>query len=241
MATPTNPTFLKWSQTTIPFDQSDHPAHVPTPGRQALVVDPVVEEVRLRKVLMDGGSGLNIMYADTLKGMGIPMSKLSKSSMQFHGVVPGRKAKSLGQIALDVVFGSDKNFHKEKLTFEVVDFQIAYHAILGRPAYARFMARPCYVYLKLKMSGPKGVITVTGNRQRAEECLQQGSRIADQQMAILELDEYKKTADPADLMRSKKPASESAFQSAGDMKKVSIHPTDDTAAPTNISTTLDPK
>ena len=33
MATPTNPTFLKWSQTAITFDQSDHPAHVPTPGR----------------------------------------------------------------------------------------------------------------------------------------------------------------------------------------------------------------
>ncbi|KAI5011582.1 hypothetical protein ZWY2020_013719 [Hordeum vulgare] len=190
---------------------------------------------------MDGGSGLNIMYADTLKGMGIPMSKLSESSMQFHGVVPGRKAKSLGQIALDVVFGSDKNFRKEKLTFEVVDFQSAYHAILGRPAYACFMARPCYVYLKLKMPGPKGVITITGNRQRAEECLQQGSRIADQQMAVLELDEYKKTVDPADLMHSKKPASESAFQSAGETKKVSIHPTDATAAPTNISTTLDPK
>ncbi|KAI5017078.1 hypothetical protein ZWY2020_037456 [Hordeum vulgare] len=241
MATPTSPKFLKWSQTAITFDQSDHPAHVPTPGRQALVVDPVVEGVQLRKVLMDGGSGLNIMYADTLKGMGIPMSKLSESSMQLHGVVPRRKAKSLGQIALDVVFGSDKNFRKEKLTFEVVDFQSAYHAILGRPAYVSFMARPCYVYMKLKMPGPNGVITITGNRQRAEECLQQGSRIADQQMAVLELDEYKKTVDPADLMRSKKPASESAFQSAGETKKVSIHPTDDPAAPTNISTTLDPK
>ncbi|KAI4987047.1 hypothetical protein ZWY2020_019847 [Hordeum vulgare] len=96
MATPTNPMFLKWSQTAITFDQSDHPAHVPTPGRQALVADPVVEAVRLRKVLMDGDSSLNIMYADTLKGMGMPMSKLSESSMQFHGVVPGRKAKSLG-------------------------------------------------------------------------------------------------------------------------------------------------
>ncbi|KAI4980470.1 hypothetical protein ZWY2020_020955, partial [Hordeum vulgare] len=41
MATPSNPKFLKWSQTAITFDQSDHPAHVPTPGRQALVVDPV--------------------------------------------------------------------------------------------------------------------------------------------------------------------------------------------------------
>ena len=51
--------------------------------------------------------------------------------MSFHGVIPGKKAESLGQIALDVVFGDSKHFRKEKLTFEVVDFQSAYHAILG--------------------------------------------------------------------------------------------------------------
>ena len=80
----------------------------------------------------------------------------------------------------------------KKLTFEVVDFQSAYHAILGRPAYARFMARPCYVYLKLKMPGPKGVITITGSRKKAEECFQKGSKIADAQMAVVELQEYQK-------------------------------------------------
>ena len=73
--------------------------------------------------------------------------------MRFHGVIPGKKADPLGQITLNVVFGDSKNYRKEKLTFEVVD-QSAYHAILGRPAYACFMARPCYVYLKLKM--PRG-------------------------------------------------------------------------------------
>ena len=86
------------------------------------MVDPVVGCTRLTKVLMDGGSGLNILYAETLKGMGIPMSKLSESNMSFHGVKPGKKAESLGQIALDVVFGDSKHYRKEKLTFEVVDF-----------------------------------------------------------------------------------------------------------------------
>ena len=143
------------------------------------MVDPVVEGTHLTKVLMDGGSSLNIMYVETLKGMGIQMSKLSESNMSFHGVIPGKKDESLGQIALDVVFGDSNNYRKEKLTFEVVDFQSAYHAILGRPAYARFMTRPCYVYLKLKMPGPRGVITITGNRQKAEECFQKGSKIAD--------------------------------------------------------------
>lgn len=91
--------------------------------------------------------------------------------MQFHGGIPRKKEKSLGQIALDVRFGDEKNFRKERLTFEVVDFRSAYHIILGRPAYACFMARLCYVYLKLKMLGPNGVITVSGNRKIAEECL----------------------------------------------------------------------
>ena len=103
------------------------------------------------------------------------------------------------------------------------------------------MARPCYVYLKLKMPWPKGVITVTGSRQREEEFLQKGSRIADEQMAAVEIEEYKKNADPSDLLRAKKPASESAFKSIGETKPVHIHPEDPNAAPTNISTTLDSK
>ena len=66
--------------------------------------------------------------------------------------------------------------------FEIVDFQSAYHAILGWPTYASFMARPCYVYLKMKTPGPRGVITVFGNHQRAQDCLQDGAKIADEHM-----------------------------------------------------------
>ena len=50
----------------------DHPASVPHPGSYPLVVDPVVSNIRLSKVLMDGGSSLNILYIDTLEAMGIP-------------------------------------------------------------------------------------------------------------------------------------------------------------------------
>ena len=56
------------------------------------------------------------------------------------------------------------------LTFEVVGFRGAYHAILGRPCYAKFMAIPNYTYLKLKIPGPKGVITVGYSFEHAYEC-----------------------------------------------------------------------
>ena len=60
-------------------------------------------------------------------------------------------------------------------------------------------------------------------------------------MAAIEMEEYKKTTDSSGLLRAKKPTTESAFQSSGETKPVHIHPTDPNAAPTNISTTLDPK
>ena len=61
---------------------------------------------------------------------------------------------------------------------------------------------------------------VSSNRQRVEDCLQDGAKIADGQMAAVEFQEYQKTADPSDLLRGKRPASESAFQSAGETKSV---------------------
>ena len=55
------------------------------------------------------------------------------------------------------------------------------------------------------------------------------------------MEEYQKNADLSDLLRAKKPASESAFQSSGEKKHVDVHPTDPNAAPTHISTTLNRK
>jgi hypothetical protein len=55
----------------ITFNRSNHPKSVPHPGRYPLVVDPIIGMKRLTKVLIDGGSGVNIMYAETLDAMGI--------------------------------------------------------------------------------------------------------------------------------------------------------------------------
>ena len=65
------PSFLRWSESTLTFDWTDHPKSVPRPGRYKLVVDPIIGMKWLTKVLMDGGSGLNIMYVETLDAMGI--------------------------------------------------------------------------------------------------------------------------------------------------------------------------
>ena len=89
IAKTTVPSFLSWSESPITFDQRDHPSHVARPGRYPLIIDPIICKKRLNKVLMDGGSGLNILYVDTLDAMRIPRLKLRPVRSPSHGVIPG--------------------------------------------------------------------------------------------------------------------------------------------------------
>ncbi|XP_066384922.1 uncharacterized protein [Miscanthus floridulus] len=129
----------------------------------------------LTKVLMDGGSVLNIVYAETLDAMGIDRVHIQPTGSPFHGIVPGkhlprhRGCLTFGDRSAHHLRGSDK-YRMETLTFEVVGFHGTYHAILGRPCYAKFMAIHNYTYLKLKMPGLCWVITVGSPFQRAYEC-----------------------------------------------------------------------
>jgi hypothetical protein len=112
------------------------------------------------QVFMGAGSGINLIYARTLKAMCISLESLKPIDCSFHGIVPGGANYPLGRIELDVCFSNSNNYRREKLEFEVMDWPSQYHAILGRPAFAKFMAVPHYAYLTLKIPGPKGTITV---------------------------------------------------------------------------------
>ena len=94
---------------------------------------------------MDGGSSINILYYYTFHRMGLTDKNLKPANTVFHGVVPGKSAYPMGKIALEVSFGDEHDSRAEKLTFEVVKIRSPYHTLFGRPAYAKFMARPCYV------------------------------------------------------------------------------------------------
>jgi hypothetical protein len=119
---------------------------------------------------MDAGSGINLIYAKTLRAMHISLEFLKPTDCSFHGIVPGSANYPLGWIALKVCFGNRQNYRREKLNFKVMDWPSQYHAILGQPAFSRFMAVPHYTYLVLKMPGPKGVITVKVSFELSDLC-----------------------------------------------------------------------
>jgi hypothetical protein len=106
--------------------------------------------------------------------MGLDFDKISPTKSPFYGIVPGNAAMPLGTISLPVTFGTRSNYRTEFIKFEVADCDASYHAILGRPAMAKFMAIPHYAYLLLKIPGPNGILPVHGDLKKSFDC-DQGS------------------------------------------------------------------
>ncbi|XP_066392227.1 uncharacterized protein [Miscanthus floridulus] len=213
MAKPATPTFLQWLESAITFDQTDHPKSVTQPGRYPLVVDPIIGMKWLTKVLMDGGSGLNIMYVETLDAMGIDRAWVQPTGVPFHGIVPGKQAVPLGQINLPITFRDSTNYRMETLTFEVVGVHGTYYAILGCPCCAKFMAIHNYTYLKMKMLGPCGVITIGTSFQCTYECEVKCCKhaaviVASKELAAIREEIVEETPDPKRSARSFEPIGE---------------------------------
>jgi hypothetical protein len=169
---PAVPTPLWWSEVPITFSREDQWTRFSEPGRFPLVLKPVVAGSKLNKVLIDGRSGLNVLFTKTLKKMKLDITHmLTKSTSPFYGIVPGNAAIPLGSVVLPVTFGETRdNYCTEYVKFEVADFETSYHAILGRPAIAKFMAVPHYTYLVLKMPSPAGVLSLQGDLKISFDC-----------------------------------------------------------------------
>jgi hypothetical protein len=124
----------------------------------------------LRKTLIDGGSSLNIIFTETLRKMEFDFSKMTAGDEPFYGVVPGKAAYPIGRVCLPVTFDTEENFRTEYLTFEVADFRSSYHAILGQPMLAKFMAIPHHTYLIMKMPAPNEILSVLGDIMVSYNC-----------------------------------------------------------------------
>jgi hypothetical protein len=152
----------QWRGTTISFEASDCPDNVAGPGVLPLITAPVVANMRLHQVLIDGGAGLSVISHATFRQLQVPGSRLGPSC-PFSGLGL-QPVYPLGSITLPVTFGTEENFCKENIQFDVAEVNLPFNAIIGRPALYRFMAIAHYGYLVLKMSSLAGILTVRGDR-----------------------------------------------------------------------------
>jgi hypothetical protein len=170
VATVGPPAPYRWSEHPITFTRADQWLNFNHPGKYPLLVDPVIRESRAKKVLVDGGSSINVTFPRTLQGLGVPLKELHESDNPFFGIVLTKGEYPLGHIYMPVTFGTSENYRTEFLRFEVANFDCGYNAIIGRPGLAKFMAIPQYTYMILKMPGPQGIITMRADFQGTTEC-----------------------------------------------------------------------
>jgi hypothetical protein len=189
-------------------------------------MDPTIARLTITKVLIDEGAGLNIIFLDTLKKMGLNMEgMITPTGIPFYRIVPGRAAIPLGQITLPVTFGTPENYRTEFIKFEAVDFESSYHAILGRPALAKFMAIPHYPYLLLKMPAPHGVLSLRGDLKRAFDCDIQAIEIAAKAQEASDKEEVANAAaaiNPDNLQIPSKKPSIVAPPKEADVKQIDL-------------------
>jgi hypothetical protein len=238
---------LRWSEVPITFSRADQWKSFSESGRFPLVLKPVVAGSKLNKVLIDGGSGINVLFAKTLKKMGLDITHmLTKSTSPFYGIVPGNAAIPLGSVVLPVTFGEPRdNYRTEYIKFEVADFEPSYHAILGRPAIAKFMAVPHYTYLVLKMPSPSGVLSLQGDLKISHDCDTEAVEIVSTNQvpnAMMEIYVASKKHAPSELDIPRKSDKPNKPHPAEEVlvKTIDLR-TGDSSKTTTIGAGLDPK
>ncbi|PIN10178.1 hypothetical protein CDL12_17234 [Handroanthus impetiginosus] len=98
------------------------------PHNRSLFVPGFMQEQKVNRILIDGGSAVNIMPKSTMKRLGILAQDLSHSRLTIQGFnQDGQRA--IGMIRLGLMIGE----LKASILFHIIDARTSYYLLLGRP------------------------------------------------------------------------------------------------------------
>ena len=98
---------MRWSNTPIIFYAEDHPDSTTAIGCLPLLVSPTIRNLKVTKMLVEGGAGLNLISPKVIKRLQILDGDL-KEMGTFQGINPGR-SQPKGKITVPVTFGGELN------------------------------------------------------------------------------------------------------------------------------------
>jgi hypothetical protein len=127
--------YLHWSEQPIEFNREDHPIIVPRPGNAPLVLKAQIGGYDIERVFMDAGSGINLIYAKTLRAMCISLEFLKPIDCSFHGIILGSANYPLGRIALDLCLAIARTIERRSLTLMSWTGPLSITRSLGDPHF----------------------------------------------------------------------------------------------------------
>ncbi|CAA0813575.1 Unknown protein, partial [Striga hermonthica] len=98
------------------------------PHNRPLFVAGYVQEQKVNRILIDGGSAVNILPLRTLKELGMTIEQLGNSRLMIQGFNQGGQ-RALGIIRLRLLMEDMES----TAMFHVIDAKTSYNMLLGRP------------------------------------------------------------------------------------------------------------
>ncbi|XP_026400320.1 uncharacterized protein LOC113296211 [Papaver somniferum] len=145
-----------------------------------LVITLLIEEWGVRRILVDSGSSVEVLFYDTFKRMELSDDILVSSTYRIYGS-NGTVTIPKGKVTLRV---SDRGGYLDMLTtLCVVDVASPYEAIIGRPWIAEIKGVASAYHQRLRFPTYKGIAEVVGDSQAARQCMQVDSQINEERRA----------------------------------------------------------
>ena len=135
----------------------------------------------MKRVMIDQGSGADVMYPDLFEGLGLKTQDLAKYDTPLVSF-DGRVVIPEGQISLPM----DMEGKGVIATFILVRSFSPYTAILGRSWIHAMKAVPSTLHMKVKFPTEYGIAKMRGNQQVARQCLVAAIRWKNEQLGQAE-------------------------------------------------------
>ncbi|XP_026429015.1 uncharacterized protein LOC113324973 [Papaver somniferum] len=156
-----------WMLQSISFSAKDVPMNGQAHG-DPLVITILIEEWGVKRILVDSGSSVEVLFYDTFKRMDLSDDIPIPSTYRIYGF-NGAITVPKGEAALKV---SDGEGYLDTLTtFCVVDVASPYEAIIGRPWLAGINVVASAYHRRLIFPTYKGVVEIVGDPHAARQCM----------------------------------------------------------------------
>ena len=139
------------------------------PHADPLVIHMQIGTKRVRRVLVDTGSSVDILYWEAFEQLGIFPSTLKPYLGKLVGF-SGHEVDVAGTIELLLTLGEGPTRRAEFVEFTVVRLPSVYNAIMGRASLSRFQAVVSIYHFKLKFPTEGGIGEADGRQGEGRAC-----------------------------------------------------------------------
>ncbi|XP_074290559.1 uncharacterized protein LOC141617274 [Silene latifolia] len=138
---------------------------IPDLHHDGLVISMQIRTTNVRRILIDGGSSVNLIMLDILKAMKIKEDQITKKFSVLVGF-NGETRNTLGEIYLPTYVKGVVSYERSG----VLDCLSSYNVILGRPWIHNLKAVPSTYHQCVKIPTEWGIATIKGEHKSAQEC-----------------------------------------------------------------------